>query len=281
MEDSHEEEDTDISEEEFFCVLCSFEAKKSPMYNFIMNTGLKFRLAILKLCKKFIRKEEFPKCFDITTLIQIPKKGSQLYLENSRFIHMKHWLPRLVEALTVSKMKEDILKASSKFQIGGRPGQRTQFHLFVVKSLIALRKAEGEGCILTLVDIRKFFDKQSLIDAMNTLAKANINKKCYRVWYRLNENTIIQVKTGAGLSARGLAGPVTGQGGGGAALASSLNLDKGLDTYFRGSKDKECYGRIKLQPLCYVDDIIRGAQDTNCLKAGCLKLDFVLKEKQL
>ena len=120
MEDKHEEEDVDISEEEFFCVLCSFEAKKSPMYNFIINTGLRFRLAILKLCKKFIRKEEFPKCFDITTLIQIPKKGSQLYLENSRFIHMKHWLPRLVEALTVSKMKEDILKASSKFQIGGQ-----------------------------------------------------------------------------------------------------------------------------------------------------------------
>ena len=56
---------------------------------------------------------------------------------------MKQWMLRLVEVLTVSKMKEDILKASSKFQIGGQPGQRTQFHLFVVKSLMALRMAEG------------------------------------------------------------------------------------------------------------------------------------------
>ena len=30
-----------------------------------------------------------------------------------------------------------------------------------------------------------------------------------------------------------------------------------------------------------MDDVIRGAQDANCLRAGCLKLDFVLKEKQL
>ena len=91
---------------------------------------------------------------------------------------------------------------------------------------MALRMSEGEGCILTMVDIRKFFDKQNLIDAMNTLHRAQVPKKCYRVWYKLNENTTIQVKTGAGLSVRGLAGPVSGQGGGGAALASALNLEK-------------------------------------------------------
>ena len=81
--------------------------------------------------------------------------------------------------------------------------------------------------------------------------------------------------------APGLAGPVTGQGGVGAALASALNLDKGLDTYFKGSKDEECYGRVRLQPLSYIDDFMRGSQDTNCLRAGNEKLNFVLKEKQL
>ena len=79
----------------------------------------------------------------------------------------------------------------------------------------------------------------------------------------------------------GLAGPVTGQGGGGAALASALNLDMGVNTYFQGSKDEECYGRVKLQPLIFVDDLLRGAKDVNCLRAGCLKLDYVLRSKQL
>ena len=106
-----------------------------------------------------------------------------------------------------------------------------------------------------------------------------MNKKLYRVWYKLNSKTTIQVMTGAGLSARGLAGPVTGQGGGGAALASALNLDMGVDVYFRGSRDEECYGRVKLQPLIFVDDLLRGAKDVNCLRAGCVKLDYVLRSK--
>ena len=83
-------------------------------------------------------------------------------------------------------MKEDILTAGTRYLIGGCPGQRTQFHLFVVRSLIALRLEGGKGCLITAVDIRKFFDKQSLVDAMNTLYKAKVNKKLYRVWYKLN-----------------------------------------------------------------------------------------------
>ena len=83
------------------------------------------------------------------------------------------------------------------------------------------------------------------------------------------------------MSAQGLVGPVTDKGGGGAALASALNLDKGVNTYFQGSKDEECYGRVWLQPLCFVDDLLRGAQNVNCLRAGCVKFEYVIREKQL
>ena len=170
-------------------------------------------------------------------------------MDNSRFIHLKEWLPRICEALAVREIKDAIFEAGTKYQIGGCPGQRTQFHLFVIKSLIALRIQPGgreAGSILTVADIMKFFDKQSLVDAMEALHKAKINPKFYRVWFKMNQNTVIQVKTGAGMSARGLAGPVTGQGGGGAALASALNLDLGLNSYFQGSRDEECYGTVRL-----------------------------------
>ena len=81
-------------------------------------------------------------------------------------------------------------------------------------------------------------------------------------------NTQIEVRTGSGLSARGLAGPVTGQGGGGAALASALNLDLGVQLYFEGSKDEDCYGSIRLQPLSYIDDVIRSSQ--NVIRGGTI-----------
>ena len=181
-------------------------------------------------------------------------------------------------------MKEAIFEAGTKFQIGGCPGQRTQFHLFALKSLIALRLQPGgreAGSILTLADIMKFFDKQSLVDATDSLHIAKINPKFYRVWFKMNQNTVIQVKTGAGMSARGLAGPVTGQGGGGAALASALNLDLGLDSYFRGSKDEECYGQVRLQPLVYMDDTARASHSVESMRAGNIKLACLMVEKQL
>ena len=83
------------------------------------------------------------------------------------------------------------------------------------------------------------------------------------------------------MSAQGLAGPVTGQGGGGAALASALNLDMGLNSYFQGSKDEECYGTVRLQPLVYMDDTARASHSVNSMRAGNLKLAALMMEKQL
>ena len=53
-------------------------------------------------------------------------------------------------------MKADIFEADTKFQIGGCPGMRTVFHLFVVKSNIAVKTRSGQGVILTLLDLIKF-----------------------------------------------------------------------------------------------------------------------------
>ena len=47
--------------------------------------------------------------------------------------------------------------------------------------------------------MEKFFDKESLLDTMYTLkTKADVDNKDYRLWYKLNENTRIRVKTSVG-----------------------------------------------------------------------------------
>ena len=143
MNDKTDDKEYNITDEDYFNTLSKFEAKKSKTYDFITKAGVKFQMAILKLCRRLIRVEVFPSRFDLTTLIQLPKKGSAQELDNKRFIHMTDWLPRLVEALTVDQMKEDIFAAGTKFQIGGCPGKRTVFHLFVVKSNIARKKPAG------------------------------------------------------------------------------------------------------------------------------------------
>ena len=68
---------------------------------------------------------------------------------------------------------------------------RMVFHLFAVKSNIALKVSSGQGVFLTLLDLIKFFDKHSLIDACDSLHQANVNSKFFRVWYKLNARTEI------------------------------------------------------------------------------------------
>ena len=55
-------------------------------------------------------------------------------------------------------MKDNIINAGSKYQIGGLPNHRVEEHLIVVKALIGRNtKLEDEGSMVILVDIEKFF----------------------------------------------------------------------------------------------------------------------------
>ena len=82
---------------------------------------------------------------------------------------MKDWLPKCCEALLVMKVKEAILMAGKKYQIGGIPNHRVEENLAVVKALIERSMSKVEGSIVTLVDIEKFFNSESLRGVMNTL----------------------------------------------------------------------------------------------------------------
>ena len=48
--------------------------------------------------------------------------------------------------------------------------------------------------------------------AMDSLHKAKNYLKLYQVWYKLNSQPELQVNTGAGITALGLVGLVTGHG---------------------------------------------------------------------
>ena len=64
-----------------------------------------YKTVIFILMKRLIDKEEVPKAYDLTSLTQIwKKKGSALSLNNMRFIHMKCWRAKLLEALITEKL---------------------------------------------------------------------------------------------------------------------------------------------------------------------------------
>ena len=112
---------------------------------------------------------------------------------------MKSWQAKLCEAIVTETMKEDIVNACPKIQIGGMPKSMSVEHLVTLKTWMAMKEQKKENGIFQVFDMEKFFDKESLIDTMHTLdKKGKISNKSYRLWYRLNEDARISVKTSIG-----------------------------------------------------------------------------------
>ena len=187
----------------------------------------------------------------------------------------------MTEALTVNKMKEDIINSGNKYQIGGIPGHRVEEHLIVVKSIIQRYMDLKSGVIIQLVDIQKFFDTEILRTIMTSLNKAKVNRKAYRCWFKLNETTKIAVAAPVGLTKTAEVKEIVAHGSGGAALASRADIAQGLDSQFSSSPDEIIYGWVRLQPLAYQDDISRLAISVNSARAGSIKISGMMDQKGL
>ena len=169
-----------IFKDEFNETVQKFEIKNKHSYDFLTKAGNRFKNSVYKLCKRFIMDEDFPDRFSETVLHQIWKgKYPKEDLSNHRFIHIKDWLPRCCEALAVSRMKPNILSASTKYQIGGLQNHQVEEHLITLKAIVSrstLSKPNG-GAIVKLVNIKGFFDSESLRGVIKSLSEADVPKE--------------------------------------------------------------------------------------------------------
>ena len=74
-----------------------------------------------------------------------------------------------------------------------------------------LLENRGTGMIFTLIDLVAFFDRESIHDVMATLYDVGVNNTAARLWYKLNQDTEIRVKTSAGMTDSVYVGDVIGQ----------------------------------------------------------------------
>ena len=130
-------------------------------------------------------------------------------------------------------------------------------------------------------DISKYFDSEVLRDAMGALYNAGVNGKLYRLWFELNRETEIKVKTGAGMSRSATVGETVAQGSIGGALISSVNLDDEVNQFFSGSINEAAYSDIRLQPIILQDDLCRMCCSTDSARAGIRRMENIMKLKQL
>ena len=193
---------------------------------------------------------------------------------------MKSVMARTVDAIVVGKMKETIVSSSSIYQVGGLPGHSINEHLLTLKTNMALKEENGEGLIFLVIDFVSFFDREDIFDCLETLDIINVNKKAKRMWYLLNKDTKIEVKTAHGMTKEEHVGDCLGQGTAGAGLISAANLDQGLQKYFNESESEEQnqdnevtkYGQVRIQPIAYQDDVGSLCEDVNMANKQAEKL---------
>ena len=248
----------------------------------MLRSGEGLKNCIFRLFNQVWEEEVKPQQWRNTVIIQLFKgKGEFFDYNNQRNIHTKEETPKLFEGIVVDKSKGKLIENCSKYQIGGIPGHRSQEHLFTVKSVIGLYSLLNLPVILQLYDISKYFDKEILKDAMDTLFSFGVRGKLYRLWYEMYRDAQIRVKTGASMTAVQTSGENVAQGSIGGAILSSCNLDKTVTNYFSGSPTELSYATTRLQPIMFQDDTIRLVTSIEDAQKGNIIMNAAMKRKQL
>ena len=276
--------DFEVNKETLFQNIDKFKRSGKRNYDFFIKAGSMFQDCVFKFCQRMFKEETFPTQFSYTTLHMIYKgKGKTEQLSNNRFIHTKPWFPRVAESLVVQgAMKEPLLAGSSIYQIGGQPGHRSEELVFCMKSVIAKQRMNNKTTVLQLYDISKFFDKETIEDAVLTCQNRKVDPKAIRLWKKMQDDTKIRVRTGAGMSEYGDVGAVLGQGTLGGALVSQAVLDDGMSEQFTpGGEGELDYGEVPLAPFIFQDDVAHGVEGLEEAREANRRVARVVEERCL
>ena len=97
----------------------------------------------------------------------------------------------------------------------------------------------------------------------------------------MNKNTKICVQTPVGLTNEQDTGEGVGQSTLEGALISAVNLDNGVDDFFRDSEYEASYEEVDLQPLLYQDDVARLSMDLESAQMGNDRMENMAETKLL
>ena len=120
-----------------------------------------------------------------------------------------------------------------------------------------------------------------LVDGLDAIYNSGVKGKLYRLLYMLNNDTIIQVKTGVGLTEEAETGENIGQGTGEGAIMSAASISDGIEKAFKFSTHELSYGEEELRPLLFQDDIARICDSAEAAQAGNDLVSHVMESKLL
>ena len=128
-------EEIELTHEMFSKSLSILEKKVGSKYNYITKGGRALKAALFQLFKTAWKTEKLPDEWRKTTIVQIPKgKADSADLDFRRNIHLKSDIYKQFGLLVINEIKSELFNNMSKFQLGTKPGHRSQEHIYAKKS---------------------------------------------------------------------------------------------------------------------------------------------------
>ena len=185
-------------------------------------------------------------------------KGDRECMDNQRGITVSSAIGTIAEELVYNRIMAMV--EFTQAQAGGKKGASTADHVFVLRNVIALAKAQKRNIIITFFDVKKAYDKVDANDMLYCMHKNNVNGKSWRLMSSLNTGLTAKVNTKAGLTRE-----ITREAGGkqGGKLMVPL-FAKMMDTAAEDMQADPNLGisiaNITLETLIFVDDKITFAE---------------------
>ena len=228
-------------------------------------------------------------------------KGTPDNLDNMRHIHVKEEVPKLFSQIVINAAKHNLVDNMSKFQIATKPGHRATEHVFVLLSIMASYEKNGKALIISMFDLSKYFDSESLIDCCAEIYRNKTKGKLYRLLFLLNKNVKIRVKTPVGVTKSHDTGPTVSQGSAEGAIISADNLDNGVSEAFHDEEENEeatdkvkddakaeneviqnvKYEEVVIEPMLFQDDVANAADSVEDAQKANRKMVDLLEKKLL
>ena len=185
-------------------------------------------------------------------------KGDRESMNNQRGITVSSAIGTIAEELVYNRIMAKV--NFTQAQAGGKKGASTADHVFVLRNVIALAKAEKRNIIITFFDVKKAYDKVDTNDMLYCMHKSNVNGKTWRLMSSLNTGLTAKINTKAGVT-REIVRKAGGKQGG--KLMVPL-FAKMMDTAAEDMQADPNLGislaNITLQALIFVDDKVTFAE---------------------
>ena len=266
MQIEDEESKEPISEQEYVEAVFEIIDKKKDCYIDFVRAGPNFKMVIYALIQKIYLTGEVPSDFKKTNLMKLYKKGDRKLLSNYRFLHLKHWLPKITEKVVMKRLKKKMSTAIPPEQLGGVKGASCEEHLVDLTTVINVQTRKKKATAITYMDVVKCFDKVSLDEVCYQASQTGIVGNPLKVLKEINSDTKMTV-VGDDSGESFVAKDTVGQGLVSACEGSGLAMGVSLH---RAMKDKTHHivvGSTKVETSAFVDDAAQADESSEGVRS--------------